>query len=432
MTDHFVLTAASGTPHITLSDPDPDTIAEAAVALANADGGVIAVSGPSGDALAEMLLQVHACCTPLIAFDPPQKTTTPDGPAWAIGVARGGQVHALSDGRVMVHAGKRLRALDGDEIRQLISARMAGDFETEIVPGANPSDLDAALLADYMLVREQRTAHDWHGDANTLLTDIGAVSSVGGVTVAGMLLFGRDPARWLPDSGARFIRVVGDHKAVNQTLDGPLIHVLHSLWDTLQSQIRTQDYPAEPLREALFNALCHRDYRLRDQRVTVQLFADRLEITSPGGLPGYLTTAQHMLGARYSRNPHIRGVLRVWDTHPRAGGVLAMIAAAGLHGHRPPEIEIGAYHVRVRLFSARKDANAGESSLAEAEVPVLTPCQQDILSYARANGSVTLHELRVRCNGISAAALGDALAELVAAGLLRRIGRRAKAYYILA
>lgn len=428
------LLAATGTPQLALAACDPATIAETAVALANADGGVIVLPAlPSGDldaraAVEEALLAMQTHCTPLIALDPPQAITTPDGPAWAVGVARGVRVHALTDGRVMVRAGKHNRALHSDEIHQLISARMAGDFEAELVPGANPNDLDAALLADYILAREQYAGDDCCGDATTVLTEIGAVTPVGGVTVAGMLLLGRDPARWLPDAGARLVRQVDGHAALDQTFDGPLLHVLHGLWDTLQQQTRDGDYAPGPLREALFNALCHRDYRLRGERVTVTLHADRLEVTSPGGLPGYLITPQHMLGARYSRNPRIRRTLRVWDSVGSRGGVMGMITALGLHGHRPPEIEAGAYQVLVRVFSARKDSAPTAAPTLMADD--LTPCQRDILAYARAQGSVTVHELRVRCNGTSAAELCDALARLVAAGHLRPMGPRRKAYIL--
>ncbi|MCD4687250.1 MAG: hypothetical protein K8S97_15080, partial [Anaerolineae bacterium] len=418
-TDVRLLLTAAGTPQVLLASHDPDTIAETAVALANADGGVMVLPVLPGaaqcdvTALERVLLDVQAGCTPLVAFDLPQAITTPDGSGWAVGVARGVRVYALADGRVMVRAGKRNRALNRDEIHQLISARMAGDFEAEIVPGANPSDLDAGLLADYMLAREQRTGLDWRGDANTLLTEIGAVSSVGGVTVAGMLLLGRDPARWLPDAGARFVRLVDEHVAVDQTFDGPLLHVLAALWDTIQAQTRDGDYAPDPLREALFNALCHRDYRLRGERVTVRLHADRLEITSPGGLPGYLITTEHMLGARYSRNPRLLRVLRVWDSARGTGGVLGMLTASGLHGYRPPEIEAGAYQVLVRQFSARADSATATALSLDDAAGDLTPCQRDILTYARTQGSVTVHELRVRCSDLSAADLRDALTVLV-------------------
>ncbi len=432
----LTLPPGPGTDRIDLPDAEPHTITEAAVALVNTGGGLI-VFPPQADpaALDRALDAVASGCQPAIPFgrrfDLPPVDDQPARPALV--VPRGDRVYALADGRVLVQVGARghtfsSRELNGDEIRQLISVRRAGDFEVEAVPGATFNDLDPDLIADFIAARFAHTGGNGIAP-EALLAQIGALLPGGGVTVAGLLLFGRDPARWLPDAGARFVRMVGDQRACDERIDGPLLHVIRTLWDTLQAQALSAgqpDYPRPALREMLFNAICHRDYRLRGARVEVTQHRDRLAITSPGGLPGYLTDTAQMLGARFRRNPRIQWALAQWGADVNASpGIMGAILALALHGSRPPEIESEPYSVTVRLYSARAD------SPDLPDESQLTDRQRDLLAYVRARGSITLREVRIYYDGVHPAQLANDLAALVDAGHLRRIGARSSAYYIL-
>ncbi|WP_073522732.1 ATP-binding protein [Pseudomonas fluorescens] len=62
-------------------------------------------------------------------------------------------------------------------------------------------------------------------------------------------------------------------------------------------------YPAEALKEVLVNAVIHRDYSLNDD-IHIRIFDNRVEIRSPGRLPGYMTT-DNIYDDRFSRNPNI-------------------------------------------------------------------------------------------------------------------------------
>ncbi len=70
-------------------------------------------------------------------------------------------------------------------------------------------------------------------------------------------------------------------------------------------------YPPTAIREALVNAVAHRDYRLRGRGIEVRLFSDRLEISSPGGLPGFITL-DNIVDEHFSRNPRIVSGLFQW------------------------------------------------------------------------------------------------------------------------
>jgi len=415
-----------------LPDPNPDSVAAAGVALANTDGGALIIgldsrgiySGPlDGAAVIRALRDAETQCSPAIPLDRYELAATPSGPVIAVRIARGAQVHALSDGRVMVRSGGSNRALSGDEIRALIATRTHGDFEVDRVPGARPSDLDPERLADLMV-----RCGDACGDDDLLLA-MGAVTPEARVTVAGMLLLGRDPQKWLPHSGARFIRLIdGGHLAFEQTIHGPLVKIVDDLWNLIRAQMRTPvngsdepDYPESVVREALVNAVCHRDYRRRGDGVTVRMSPDQLEIRSPGGLPGFLTT-HTLLGGRFSRNPRMNWTLFQWGYVEEPGqGIWHLITGMDGRGAQPTEIVAERDRVTVRLFRA-SDFTPGSASLNDR--------QRAALSYVRQQGSLTLHEFRTLCPSVQTSVLQHDLRDLVALGLLRRIGPRTSGYYI--
>jgi ATP-dependent DNA helicase RecG len=422
---------------VTLPGPDRAALAATAVALANTDGGTLLIHTDDPGAVAVAVRAAAVRITPAIAFGPPAPVETAQGPACAVAVPRGSGVHALEDGRVLARTTFGNRTLNGDEIRALISERAAGEFEAKAVPGAHISDLDPALVAAFMQANAARRGARWDG-RDLPLGELGALTPDFGVTVAGMLLFGRDPARWLPASGIRFARYVGRHRdpvqrAFERTLDGPLVRVFDRLWTDLHAQMRSlessdePDYPAPVLREVLVNAVQHRDYRLRGDPVRVELFADRLEITSPGGLPAFMSAAT-LLEGRYSRNPRLSRVLALWGyTAGRGGGVLRAIEGMDRRGCRPPEIESGPYRVTVRLYNAG-NACADDSA---PDPGALNEQQRAALAYVAQRGSLTAHEFRALFPALTSNTLERDLAALADSGHLRRVGARTGAYYVL-
>ncbi len=105
-----------------------------------------------------------------------------------------------------------------------------------------------------------------------------------------------------------------DHLAEQVTIEKPLypliqqtISEIRRIMSSVQiwtaEGLRHADYPPEAIWEVVVNALIHRDYSISDD-VQVLIFDNRIEVLSPGQLPGYVTT-QNILDARYSRNPKI-------------------------------------------------------------------------------------------------------------------------------
>ena len=105
-----------------------------------------------------------------------------------------------------------------------------------------------------------------------------------------------------------------EHLADQVSVEGALYHQIHHSIEVISEimsgvQIRTTEglkkveYPPEAIWEVAVNALIHRDYSISDD-VQIMIYDNRIEVLSPGRLPGYVTT-DNILDARYSRNPKI-------------------------------------------------------------------------------------------------------------------------------
>lgn len=75
-------------------------------------------------------------------------------------------------------------------------------------------------------------------------------------------------------------------------------------------RVDRREYPEEVVREAVVNALVHRDYSITGTDATLLIFSDRLEIQSPGRLPNTVTVDGMRSGMRYARNQTLVNVMR--------------------------------------------------------------------------------------------------------------------------
>jgi ATP-dependent DNA helicase RecG len=437
-----------------LPQVDTDLIAETMVAFANADGGtlILGVSGegqPTGQVAPEeveaALRVAETRCRPPVPTHW-ESTETPLGLVIAIQVPRSTELHSLHDGRVLVRQGKENRPLGGDAVRQLANSRESGSFEEQEVAGATQdSDWDPEMVQEYLHRREER------GAARTtslrqLLFEIGAISVNGAPTVAGMLLFGRKPQGFLPQCGLMFIKFAGTEMrsqdgqagyARREEVHGPLARMVERAWNVIWEEmsmgavvngLAREEIPAYPrfaVREALVNAICHRDYRLSGRRVEIRLFSDRLEVISPGGLPGYMTI-DNIVEEHFSRNPRIVGGLYYWGYIEELGlGIDRMIEEMVSSGHPPPLFEATPYSFKVTLHAKRvaPSAQRWERTVNDRQTQAVT--------YLRQNGSITNREYQVLCPTVSAETLRLDLNDLVEKGILLRIGAKKGTYYIL-
>nr|WP_308129002.1 ATP-binding protein [Actinoplanes polyasparticus] len=119
-----------------------------------------------------------------------------------------------------------------------------------------------------------------------------ALMSGGRLTRAGVLLFGRQPERVLPTALVQCTHYFGTERAAareSEHMHGPIAHQIERARQFVADRTgegSAAAYPMIAVREVLANALVHRDYEDRERTVHVRLFADRLEISSPGAWAG--------------------------------------------------------------------------------------------------------------------------------------------------
>ena len=200
-------------------------------------------------------------------------------------------------------------------------------------------------------------------------------------TYAGVLLFGRQPQRFLRNAQLSLVRYIGP------TMGDEFLR--HDATGTLQSRIRqaeafvsanmrrgmrlsgftrqeTTEYPLSVVREAIVNTVAHRDYAIRGDSIRVLMFSDRLEIYSPGRLPGHVTL-ENLLVERFSRNEAIVQALSDLGFVERLGyGIDRMVAAMAEAGLPAPTFEETVAGFKVTLRGRGDDLVSAEPARAGA------------------------------------------------------------------
>ncbi len=117
-------------------------------------------------------------------------------------------------------------------------------------------------------------------------------------------------------------------------------------------RVETFGLPAEPIREAVVNALIHRDYLLAYTDVELSLFSDRLEVVSPGRLPGGVTVEGMKLGVCAARNELIKDVMRDYGylEHMGLGVPRKIIRGMWEFNGTAPEFRLGGESLAVVLL----------------------------------------------------------------------------------
>jgi len=275
---------------------DVARLAETLVAFANSDGGTIVFGvGPDGtlsddlmaDEVEDALRMALQRCRPGMRTDW-QPGEVGGASIVGIRVPRSPELHALDDGRVMVRSAADNRPPGGDEIRQLAATKSSDEFELEPVTAATYDDLDPDTIAEYRAKRTERQRRPVVGDDETLLHQIGALTEADVPTVTGLLLFGYEPQMLLPQSGLIVVRFAGTDLrgpgglpgySRREEIVGPLPHLIEAAWQVITEEMRVaavvkglvreekSEYPEGAVREALVNAVCHRDYQLTGRRI---------------------------------------------------------------------------------------------------------------------------------------------------------------------
>lgn len=322
-------------------------LAKDLVCFANSDGGQLVigvakdrsiVGVPDPDSL---LLRVddvafNRCSPPLTVV--PEIIELAGKSVVVLNIPKGDQrPYSTQDGRYYIRSGTRCRAASQRELLRAFQATQALFFDEQPLPRLSLSDLDLDAVSRYLSDTDQNDLDD---DLQRLLRSWRLYDGAR-PTVAGLVLFGRAPQAVLESSrvvvGAFDGADIGDDLLDRKDLSGNLFHVVEQVEAFLRLYLRTahvivgfepekrEEIPFAALREAIVNALMHRDYAIPGP-VRVFVLSDRVEVRSPGRPPNSVDADAMRAGAHVTRNPYIYS--RVADARlaTRAGTGIRRIA----------------------------------------------------------------------------------------------------------
>lgn len=463
-------------------DIRPEQLAKEAVGMANLQGGLIllgieddgAITGITRKNLEEWVMDtvfsrfIHPIIIPHyqeVQFEGDKRIAII---TIAAGIAKPYVVRLNDREDMYVRVGSTTRLATREQAIRLFGAGGLLHTETLPVSGTSIKNLDLARIDNYL--RDILSEPDMPASESQW---IDRLSGLGFMTndalgntvcsLAGMVLFGIHPRKFLPQSGLRLLVFNGIDKQyqalLDVILDGPMVgrwliepgkpwtlideglveKFVRSLEPFISLEVNEVDarlrrekkwlYPVEALRETILNALAHRDWT-RAVDIEITRYVDRLEVTSPGALPNTMTVEKMKAGRRTPRNPVILDVLRDYGyVDARGMGVrIKVIPLTRRFTGNDPLFEATDDYLKtvIGVGTAPVDApkNLKMPLKSTPDVPKnvpKNPFQMQLLSLIKSDTTITYDEL-ARATGRDRKTVQRHLTVLKQGKFLRRVG----------
>ncbi len=271
-----------------------------------------------------------------------------------------------------MRVGSTSREATREELSRLFQVSGAYHYDVAPVPNTNIKDINMDKVVEYFL--------SYHGIKIENLTDVEIKNILNNadtmkkteygdvLTVGGLLAFGLKPQRFLPNTGVTFAYFLGDN--ISDTLldrkvvEGTLAELIDKTVEIIQRNLESPSkikglkriekvFPQEVLREAVTNAVAHRDYSIGAE-TRIYMFSNRIEVRSPGVLPNTVTIEKMKIGGYpFPRNPLIAQYLRDLRYIDKLGrGVQMILRKIKELGFSEPELKEEGDEFILTLFTA--------------------------------------------------------------------------------
>jgi ATP-dependent DNA helicase RecG len=360
-----------------------------------------------------------------------------------------GRIVTTPDGRLLRRVGSNCQPLIGDALARFVREREERSAEEEPALDLRLGDLKLDLINKALAADGKRRIK--RPSLIRGLIDLEVAKPAEPpldpiVLRSAAVLFSDDPAKSVPGAAIQIVRREGvgpgqgpvlERKELrgplSELLDGALAfidrHTGHTEAVVGTHRERIPAYPPTVLREAVLNALAHRDYGLAGATIDISIWDDRIEIQSPGPLPGHITL-DNMRAEHYSRNRRLMHVLKLFDLVEEYGeGIDRMFNEMEERMMEPPHFTATESSVTVALFNRSAlsiDDQAWLSLLGHID---LSSQERRILVEARHGDGVTPRGLRSifgEDTNVEAILQGTR-----AKGLLTRVGRGGGVRHVL-
>ncbi len=337
-------------------------------------------------------------------------------------------------GRYFRRSGKTVQRMSHEEIMQRIITSTGISWDSVIETGASLDDLDPLSIKQFVnaIKKNGRLPIPSQASDEEILRKLELLKN-NSPTRAAVLLFGKNPESFYSSAFVKIGRFRSPtHIVDDRELHDSIINQINNIMSWFKERLATEfiitgnperevkwEYPLEAIREAVTNAICHRDYKSL-AHIQIRLYDDRLEIWNPGGLPSSLTP--ELLLTEHDSMPRNRkiaetffymGLIERWGS-----GTLRMAEELKTSELPPPQFisESGRFRV---LFCKKLLA---EEKLESLE---LSSRHRQSIAYVQDNGSISNMEYQ-KITGVSKRTATRDLNELVEKGVFFSEGKTGK------
>lgn len=313
------------------------------------------------------------------------------------------------------------RKLDRDGVKKLEYDKTIRRFEEEFVNDFDLDDLDNELLNSY-----NEKLNYKNGVLELLCKRYLATKKNDTYCLknAAVLLFSKDPEKYIPSASVRYIRYEGtesltgkDHNVIkDERFENNIPNLIDELRLFLKTSFRdyhyfdvnegrfkvVQEYPEDAWIEGVVNALCHRSYNLQGNAIYIKHFDDRLEISNSGPLPAQVTI-ENIKTERFARNPRVARVLEdmgyVRQLNEGVSRIYESMEKSMLSVPEYKEENRNVYLIlRNKISNHSKTIHDGVIVKIETNWGTFNSTQRSILEYLFKNQKATKEELARYCD----------------------------------
>ena len=309
-------------------------LAEEIVAFSNSEGGMILIGvddegnikGVKDDKIEETVMNIcRNNCIPHII--PLYEGIEVEGKRIAvITVPKGlNKPYYTADHKYYIRVGTTKRIASKEELLRLFEASGSLHFDISPVEGTSIKDLNIDIIRDYfMKYNTFDLFEETEKSVERILVNADILKEADGrklCTVGGLLVFGKNPEKHLPQNGVSFAHFKGneitDELIDKKIITGRIQDIAEQLMVVIKNNMLIpsvinglkredkEEYPAVVMREAIVNSLVHRNYSISGSKIRVFMYDDRIEFRSPGRLPNTVTIEKMKIGVSYARNPFL-------------------------------------------------------------------------------------------------------------------------------
>lgn len=418
----------------------PRDLADALIGFANADGGLLVVglhngvvegaSATPGRLNAQMQANIDCCQPPVPARYHLVECIDGSGnedDLLVFEISSSSVVHANAKDEVFLRVGDENRRMGFAQRQELLYDKGQASYEARPIEGTGLEQLDEDLLSEYV---DAIKAPD-----RLRLLQARGLAQGEVLTIAGCLLFGRMPQSFFPEAYVRVLRYRGNERGSGARqqlvedirIEGPIprqlleakkeVERLQPIRRALRSSGRFGDValvPEDAWLEGIVNAVVHRSYSTAGDHIRVEIFDDRIEVSSPGRFPGLVDLGEPLKANRFARNPRIARVCADLNFGQELGEGIRRIFEEMRHaGLIDPVYRQTSGSVELTLFAEPVDRKLAEG---------LPESARTITSALRSAGRLSTGEV-TELLGVSRPVVQRELATLREAGVIEWIGK---------